>query len=159
MLERVGAQELLRARAMDRAGRSIEKVKVEWKSLDEDIVSVETSGVITAHRSGEGHVRAFVGKLRADAVVRVAVVGNIEVEPNGIQMGTGVTRRFSAKVLDDRGQPLLGVGGVSWATSDKKIATVDAEGNVTTVEEGEVRVVARAKGVEGAALLFVKTGL
>lgn len=159
VLDQKGETQALKVVARDHSGKPVEKFSVEWHTMDPAICAVDTAGVVKALKSGECVVRAFVGDLRANAAIRVGIIGAVEVEPSGIVMGMGVTRRFSARVLDDRGKPLMGVGGVAWTTSDPNVATVDQAGNVKTVNEGEVRVVARAAGIEGAAMVVVKTGL
>ncbi|MEK6606133.1 MAG: Ig-like domain-containing protein [Myxococcota bacterium] len=155
VIERKGGTRALTLVARDRAGAEVDGVAAEWHSMDPLTCDVDARGVVKALRSGTCAIRASAGDLRADASVRVAIVAGLDVTPSGIEMGVGVTRRFSARVLDDRGQPLIGVG-VAWASSDPTIATVGAGGNVTTIETGEVRIVARTEGAEGAAQVFVR---
>ena len=66
----------------------------------------------------------------------------------------GDTLDLSAAVLDESGSPDDVMQGVTWTTSDAKVATIDEDGTFTAVGTGEVTITATAtdKGEEGATI-------
>ena len=66
----------------------------------------------------------------------------------------GDTLDLSAAVLDESGSPDDVMQGVTWTTSDAKVATIDEDGTFTAVGTGEVTITATAtdKGEEDATI-------
>lgn len=66
----------------------------------------------------------------------------------------GASVQLSARILDQRGQPMTGLT-VTWATDGAAIATVDRAGLVTAVGNGSVSITATAETTAGGAMVTV----
>jgi hypothetical protein len=82
------------------------------------------------------------------------IAGGITLTPPVQEVFKGQTAQYAAAVTDLHGQP-LGVP-ITWSTSDPAIATVDANGLVTTHATGTVTITASAERVSATATLIVK---
>src|SRR5690606_33992032 len=70
-LEAIGDTVRIRAVAFDANHRRVKDAKIEYESLTPEIVSVDSTGLVTALAAGKGRVRAFVrnanGEIEASA--------------------------------------------------------------------------------------------
>ena len=124
--------------AADKIAEAAEKLTVEWSSSDETIVTVDAEGNVTAVEAGEAYVTATVKDkdgLTATTLVRVAVTPTGVEAPETLEL---VTNGENAKNLDAKIVP-EGATGVKLAyeSSDESVATVDENGMVTAVADGE----------------------
>lgn len=112
---------------------------VEYKSLNEDIVSVDASGNLTGHKGGKATIEVAVKNFPETKVnVTVEVYQKITAtsQPT-IYLGEFAQLEF---LID--GTPAT---NVEWSTLEEKVATVDGTGKVTSVSVGEVVI----RGVSG----------
>ena len=124
--------------AADKIAEAAGKLTVEWSSSDESIATVDAEGNVTAVEAGEAYVTATVKDkdgLTATTLVRVAVTPTGVEAPETLEL---VTNGESAKNLDAKIVP-EGATGVKLAyeSSDEAVATVDENGMVTAVADGE----------------------
>jgi hypothetical protein len=82
------------------------------------------------------------------------IAGGITLTPPTQTVFRGQTAQYTATVTDLHGQPLD--VPITWSTSDPAIATVDANGLVTTHATGTVTITASAERVSATATLIVK---
>ena len=78
------------------------------------------------------------------------VPARITIEPETVAVVIGDTVRVTARVLNDRAQPISDAV-VTWASSDPAIASVDATGLVTGIREGRVTLTATSGPVNTSA--------
>lgn len=83
-----------------------------------------------------------------------ATVATVEVTPAEATVEAGQTQAFHAVARDDEGASIPGAT-FDWAVAESGVASVDANGVVTTTVEGDVHVSAISGGVTGAAVLHV----
>ncbi|HWA56967.1 MAG TPA: Ig-like domain-containing protein, partial [Gemmatimonadales bacterium] len=89
----------------------------------------------------------------ATTPIPVARVVSVGITPASAQLTPGETRQLIATPRASSGTTAS--TGVTWESSDPKVATVDASGLVTAVAVGKATVTARSEGVSGGAAIEV----
>ncbi len=138
---------------------------MEWNSSDDEIATVNESGVVTAVTDADATVAITLsaGKLisapfeiqveKADpAGSAVTPVESVTVKPDTLNLEVGKTGNLSATVAPSDAAN----ADVEWATKDSKIATVDQNGTVKAVATGTTDITATAGGKEGKCTVTVK---
>jgi hypothetical protein len=74
-----------------------------------------------------------------------STASNVAVEPSDTEIHVGVVVGLTPTALDDDEAMVLTDGEWTWTSSDPSVATVDGEGNVTALAEGEVTISATDK--------------
>ena len=124
--------------AADKIAEAADKLTVEWSSSDESIVTVDADGVVTAVSAGEAYVTATMKDkdgLTSTTLVRVAVTPTGVEAPETLEL---VTNGENAKNLDAKIVPEDATGvKLAYESSDEAVATVDENGMVTAVADGE----------------------
>ena len=114
---------------------------VTWSSDNEDVATVDQTGLVTAVADGTANIKAAVGALEATYPITVQEVKleSIDIkETTTIHRGEKETLEVTYNpdtTTDDR--------TVTWASSDTKVATVDGNGTVTAVGKGSAIITAR----------------
>ena len=124
--------------AADKIAEAAEKLTVEWSSSDEAIVTVDSDGNVTAISTGEAYVTATVKDkdgLTATTLVRVAVTPTGVEAPETLELVANGenTKNLDAKIVPE---DTTGVK-LAYESSDESVATVDENGMVTAVADGE----------------------
>ena len=124
--------------AADKIAGEASKLTVEWSSSDESIATVDAEGNVTAVEAGEAYVTATIKDkdgLTATTLVRVAVTPTGVDAPETLEL---VTNGENAKNLDAKIVPEDATGvKLAYESSDENVATVDENGVVTAVADGE----------------------
>ena len=124
--------------AADKIAEAANKLTIEWSSSDEAIVTVDSDGNVTAVNAGEAYVTATVKDkdgLTATTLVRVAVTPTGVEAPETLEL---VTNGENAKNLDAKIVPEDAAGvKLAYESSNENVATVDENGMVTAVADGE----------------------
>lgn len=136
----VGSTATVEATVEDDAGRPVKGAAVELSSADPSIA--EVSGmIVTAKGAGKTTLSATSGALRqqVDVTVTLPEVASLAIEeaPASLKVGESVALRVIAKSADG-----AGIAGITpaFASSNEKLATVDASGTVTAVKPGSVTI-------------------
>lgn len=113
---------------------------VIWSSADDKIATVSDRGLVTG--VGKGTVKIFAAleiepRCKGEITVTVEEAAKpTSIEITGITEGTawvGDSAKLSTKVMPEDASSL-----VTWETSDDKVATIDSEGNLSFIKEGNV---------------------
>ena len=124
--------------AAEKIAEAAGKLTVEWSSSDEAIVTVDAEGNVTAVEAGEAYVTVTVKDkdgLTATTLVRAAVTPTGVEAPETLEL---VTNGENAKNLDAKIVPEDATGvKLAYESSDENVATVDENGMVTAVADGE----------------------
>ena len=124
--------------AAEKIAEAANKLTVEWGSSDESIATVDAEGNVTAVEAGEAYVTATVKDkdgLTATTLVRVAVTPTGVEAPETLEL---VTNGENTKNLDAKIVPEDATGvKLAYESSDEAVATVDENGMVTAVADGE----------------------
>ena len=116
-------------------------VIIEYVSSDESIVTVDSTGYITAVAAGEADITATVADTGLAATCHVIVTPAIEfmdMSKGSMSMKPGATNALSVTVSPENAD----ISGMAWTSSDEAVATVDQNGNVTAVADGTATITA-----------------
>lgn len=147
------------AAGVDANGHHGPALAVIWMSEHEAVATVDSTGLVTAVRTGGTDVFATAGELRDSAGVTVAQLATeVRVTPEADTLAVGDTVRLSAVALDRNGHEVEDTDYV-WSTSNPAAVTVDDSGLVTAVGPGtgSIRVQATRAGANyvGTAVITV----
>ncbi len=144
-LTSIGQTVQLTARVIDQNDNALTDAAVAWTSADAGVASVGTGGLVTAVSYGTTRITARADSLSQSVEVRVMqVAGRIVIEPTEpALMAIGETVQLTATVLDLNGQAITGAS-VAWQSSDENVASVNAIGLVTAVNNGVAAITARS---------------
>ena len=113
----------------------------QWRSSDPNIASVDDKGVVTAQKPGSATITAFAsnGQALRCAVTVTSEVGKVTLNKADLLLKTvGSQEALCATVAVESG----GSVPITWVTSNPGVATVDANGVVTAVADGEAKITA-----------------
>ena len=148
-LTSVGATMQLQAAAKDTGGNTVTGKTFTWSSLNQDVVTVDTSGLATAVGGGTATITATTDGIGGSLALTVAqTVATIEVTPAGPLTLTslGATENLTAVAKDNGAAVIAGIT-FTWASDNQAAATVAADGTVTAVARGVANITAAANGV------------
>lgn len=116
--------------------------KVSWSSSNKSVATVSQTGKVTARKKGTAVITARVsGKsLRCRITVKQPVTG-IKLNQKSIAISKGKTYTLKAVVSPTNATNRA----VSWKTSNKKVVTVNAKGQIKAIGSGTATVTATAR--------------
>ncbi|MYK98155.1 MAG: hypothetical protein F4014_04900, partial [Gemmatimonadetes bacterium] len=143
---------------LDADGGEITDAPQSWRSEHPLVASVDDQGVVTAHTEGETRITVSSGDLSASVTVTVdfeTPTNRIVVTPESVNLTSiGETAQLSARVLDPRDQEIPNPD-LTWASKDKSVATVDAQGVVTAQMNGQTLVTATWEELSASVMVTV----
>lgn len=113
-----------------------EKLTLEWSSSDENVATVDATGLVTAAAAGEADITAKI----ADTEISATCTVTVEVPVDGVTAPESLefTEGDEGKNLDAKITPEDATNVVlRYESSDEAVATVDENGVVTPVAAGE----------------------
>ena len=115
--------------------------KVTWKSGTPAVAKVDSSGKVTAVKTGNAVITATAANgKKADCKVAVKAAPT-KLTPSATSKVLGVKETYTMKVTY---APSGAAGAKTFTTSNKAIATVDKNGKITAVKTGDVTITAKA---------------
>ena len=130
------------AEALDANGHVVEGADFTWTSAAESVVTVDSTGLVTAVANGSAEVVAAFGEKVGSATVTVfqrAV--EMRLWPLVDTILVADTVRLSAEASDANGH-LVTNGELVWSSGDASVVTVTAGGLVRAIAAGVVEVTA-----------------
>jgi uncharacterized protein YjdB len=109
--------------------------EVRWSSSNENVCIVQ-NGLVTAVASGTATITVTTvdGNFTANCIVKVVQhVAKVEMNKTSLTLKVGDEDRLTASVAPDNAENKA----LTWMSSNEKIATVDANGNVKALKAGE----------------------
>lgn len=131
--------------------------KAAWTSNNEEIATVDQNGKVTAVGAGTTTITAMLeGK---ETTCRVTV--KVPLESISMSETKKTVNKGDSFKLDITKNPTdtTVTGDVKWTSDNKKVATVDKDGNVTAVGAGTATITARLEGKETTCKVTVKVPL
>ena len=116
---------------------------VSWSSSNDAIASV-ADGVVTAKSAGSATITAKISTFSATCTVTVTdpyvKVASVTLDKTSLELVEGDAAQLTATVKPDNATDKT----VTWKSSDTKVATVSASGEVVAVAEGKATITAAA---------------
>ena len=117
---------------------------VSWSSSNASVASVDASGKVSAVAEGTATITAKAGDKTATCSVtvtkKVVAVESVTLDKSSLELTEGETATLTATVKPDNASDKT----VTWSSSKTSVATVDANGKVTAVAEGNATITAKA---------------
>lgn len=139
----MGGTQQLTATVVDDQGRAIAGEPVAFESLDESVLTVSESGLLTSVGPlGSSIISAASGSLIAQVEAKVVLGASaVFVTPSTLALEPGEEALLSVTVTDERGDSIPNAE-VLWQTSDAAVVGVNAFGEVTAGEAGSATITA-----------------
>lgn len=132
---------------------------VVWSVDNEDIITIDENGTITAVAPGTGIVTAKLGDLEATCTVTVtSTLKSIVLNKNNIELETGEKSEALVVTLNPS-DATVNVTDVKWESLNTSVATIDENGVVTAVAPGTAIVRATLAGKSADCTINVKVTL
>ena len=117
---------------------------VAWSTDKEAIAKVDANGKVTAVAEGDATITATAGDKSATCKVTVSkatvAVTGVTLNKTSIEITVGSSETLVATVKPDDATDKT----VTWESNKTAVATVDAEGKVTAITEGDATITAKA---------------
>ena len=133
--------------AYDRNGKPVEAPSIVWSSGNENVATVDESGLVTAGQTGTTWITADLGGSTLQAKVTVLQPVKVDriylVITGGAKMMPGDTRRIDpVAVSTDNVELHRPAPTFTWSSDNPSVATVDENGIVTAHAVGTARITA-----------------
>ena len=126
---------------------------VTWSSDKEDVATVE-NGIVTAVAAGTATITATAGEKTATCNITVTVpVDGITINFKKITVEKGDEFSVGYKISPEDATDKT----VTWTSSDEEVVTVDGDGNVKALADGEAIITAKAGTKEATCTINVVT--
>lgn len=126
---------------------------IKWESSDKSVATVDDKGVVTGVKAGKATITGKVSGVKGADGNELNISGSAEVSitnadelalaldrTKDVYLAVGGTTTLVATVSNYKSD-----SGVTWETSDSKVATVDEKGTVTGVAAGSATITAVTK--------------
>lgn len=121
----------------EKIAEAASKLNLTWTSSDEEVVTVDETGLVTAVGAGEADITVSVSDANISSTTHVKVV----ITPTGVEAPDSielVTNGENSKALGAKMTPEDATEvKLAYESSDESVATVDENGVVTAVADGE----------------------
>ena len=121
----------------EKIAEAASKLNLTWTSSDETVVTVDETGLVTAVGAGEADITVSVSDANISSTTHVKVV----ITPTGVEAPDSielVTNGENSKALGAKMTPEDATEvKLAYESSDENVATVDENGVVTAVADGE----------------------
>lgn len=144
----IGGTLKLTATAYNRYNEPLAGVPIKWTSLDKQIATVSKTGEIKGVANGTTTIRAAIGEVSRDRILRVYgpdLVETVMLTCPTSRTVIGVALQCAATAYSYTGNALSGTV-FTWQSSDPAVLRVNASGVLTPVAKGTATVRATANG-------------
>lgn len=128
-----------------------EPATITWSSLDETIATVTQEGLVSALKEGTTTVTASANEKSASCTIQVSKdeppVFTITLNESRLDLKEGEDFTLIATTSEP--------ATVTWSSGDSNIATVDTNGHVVAIAEGDTYIQASANGVNAYCEVYV----
>lgn len=126
----------------EKLAAAAEKLTIEWTSSNEDVATVDENGMVTAVGAGEADITAAVkdAGISSTTHVKVVILPTGVDTPDTLELYTNGedSKSLDAKIIPENATEVK----LAYVSSDDGVATVDENGLVTAVADGECTITA-----------------
>ena len=128
---------------------------IAWITTQVNVASVNKNGLVTANGEGQATIKAIAGGKSASCVVtvskKIVAVTSITLNKTSLALTKGESKTLVATVT-----PVDATNkNVSWTSSDSNVASVDSDGKVTAIGNGNATITAKADDKEATCSVTV----
>lgn len=129
--------------------------EVSWVSSATSVATIDASGTVTAAGTGQTKITAIQEGVTSNELLITVVdnantIATVTVTAAASNVAVGNTLQLAATAQNISGSDIT-ASSYTWASNNTAIATVDQNGLVTGISNGEVSVTATADGVNSQA--------
>lgn len=121
----------------EKIAEAASKLNLTWSSSDEEVATVDETGLVTAVGAGEADITVSVADANISSTTHIKVVilptGVEAPETLSLELNGEATKVLGAKMTPEDATDVK----LAYLSSDESVATVDESGNVTAVGVGE----------------------
>lgn len=121
----------------EKIAEAASKLNLTWTSSDEEVATVDETGLVTAVGAGEADITVSVADANISSTTHIKVVilptGVEAPETLSLELNGEATKALGAKMTPEDATDVK----LAYLSSDESVATVDESGNVTAVGVGE----------------------
>lgn len=121
----------------EKIAEAASKLNLTWTSSDETVATVDETGLVTAVGAGEADITVSVADANISSTTHIKVVilpTGVEVpETLSLELNGEATKALGAKMTPEDATDVK----LAYESSDENVATVDENGVVTAVADGE----------------------
>lgn len=121
----------------EKIAEAASKLNLTWASSDEEVATVDETGLVTAVGAGEADITVSVADANISSTTHIKVVilptGVEAPETLSLELNGEATKALGAKMTPEDATDVK----LAYVSSDESVATVDESGNVTAVGVGE----------------------
>ena len=127
--------------------------KASYRSSNKKVVTVSKKGVITAKKSGTAKITVKAGKKKVTVKVTVE-----KVAPTGMNKvpESKTLKKGKSFTIKPKLTPSGAEAKITYSSSNKKVATVNAKGKVTAKKKGTATITVKAGNVIRTCVVTVK---
>lgn len=126
----------------EKLAAAAEKLTIEWTSSNEDVATVDENGMVTAVGAGEADITAAVkdAGISSTTHMKVVILPTGVDTPDTLELYTNGedSKSLDAKIIPENATEVK----LAYVSSDDGVATVDENGLVTAVADGECTITA-----------------
>lgn len=121
----------------EKIAEAASKLNLTWSSSDEEVATVDETGLVTAVGAGEADITVSVADANISSTTHIKVVilptGVEAPETLSLELNGEATKALGAKMTPEDATDVK----LAYLSSDESVATLDESGNVTAVGVGE----------------------
>ena len=121
----------------EKIAEAASKLNLTWTSSDEEVATVDETGLVTAVGAGEADITVSVSDANISSTTHVKVV----ITPTGVEAPETVSLELNGEATKALGAKMTPEDAtdvkLAYVSSDESVVTVDESGNVTAVGVGE----------------------
>ncbi len=134
-----------------------DEINLSYESSDEEIVSVDSDGCITALSAGSAKITVTSGSISAVCTVNVSVpLEGIEISSESLQLEKGSSASLSVSLQPE---DTTEETDITYSSDNTSVATVDADGTVNAVGAGSAVITASTGALVDSCTVNVTAAL